>query len=160
MANVSKGMEDAIQIAIEAEKSAAEFYADAAAKAENVGRTLFIQLEAFEWHHFNQLTELQKSLADNSSFIKYNSDDIPVIESGKKEKLPDELKMSLMEIVALALENEAKAKVAYDDLANQTDDPAGKAMFQQLADEEDHHHGILKSAYWSLNQTGEWRWQD
>jgi rubrerythrin len=152
-------MEDAIQIAIEAEKSAAEFYADAAAKAENVGRTLFIQLEAFEWHHFNQLTELQKSLAENGSFIKYD-DTVPTIESGDKAKLSEELKMSLMEIVALALENEAKAKVAYDDLANQTDDPAGKAMFQQLADEEDHHHGILKSAYWSLNQTGEWRWQD
>jgi|SaaInl8_200m_RNA_FD_contig_31_1789692_length_825_multi_5_in_0_out_0_1 rubrerythrin len=159
MANVSRGMEDAIQIAIEAEKSAAEFYADAAAKAENVGRTLFIQLEAFEWHHFNQLTELQKSLAENGSFIKYD-DTVPTIESGDKAKLSEELKMSLMEIVALALENEAKAKVAYDDLANQTDDPAGKAMFQQLADEEDHHHGILKSAYWSLNQTGEWRWQD
>ena len=160
MTNVSKGLEDAIKIAIAAEKSAAEFYADAAAKAENIGRTLFIQLEAFEWHHYNQLTELQKSLTNSGSFIEYNSDAVPPIESGDKTKLSDKVKMSLMEIVALALENEAKAKVAYDELANQTDDPAGKAMFQQLADEEDHHHGILKSAYWSLNQTGEWRWQD
>ena len=160
MTNVSKGIEEAIQIAINAEKSAAEFYADAAEKAENIGRTLFIQLEAFEWHHFNQLTELQKSLAENGSFIKYDADAVPAIESGKKIKLPDEVKMSLMEIVTMALDNEANAKVAYEDLANQTDDPAGKAMFQQLADEEDHHHGILKSAYWSLNQTGEWRWQD
>jgi len=160
MASISKGMEEAIQIAIDSEKAAAEFYADAAEKAKNIGQKLFKQLEEFEWHHFNQLTELQKSLAGDGAFIEYNSEHIPAVESGKKEKLSEDHRMSLMQIITMALENEANAKSAYEDLANQTDDPAGKAMFQQLADEEDHHHGILKSAYWSLNQTGEWRWHE
>lgn len=160
MSNISEGMKKALQIAIDSEKSAAEFYADAAGKAQNIGQKLFKQLETFEWHHFNQLTELQKSLSENSGFIEYNTDSVPAVESGRKDKLSEEKRMSLMEIISLAIENETTAKDAYLDLANQTDDPSGKAMFNQLADEEDHHHGILKSAYWSLNQTGEWRWND
>jgi rubrerythrin len=65
---------------------------------------------------------------------------------------------TLMEIITLAIDTEAEAEQAYRNLAEQTTDADGKAMCLQLAAEEEMHGRILKKAYWSLNDRGEWSW--
>jgi len=150
------GLFKAIQIAMEAEKSAAEFYADAAQKTGALAEGLFKQLEKFELAHYTKLVTLSKSLAEDGKFVSYAGSDIPAPRPGQMEKIDEGEKLSLMKIIDIAMDSEKRAAEAYRDLAEQAIDADGEAMFRLLADEEDDHYKTLKDAYWQLNQTGEW----
>ncbi|HID89460.1 MAG TPA: hypothetical protein EYP52_07105, partial [Anaerolineae bacterium] len=67
-------------------------------------------------------------------------------------------RMSLLEIIKAAMEFEWDAEKRYVALAKEVDDPAGKAMFERLAEEERQHYRILDEAFWSLNHRGVWAW--
>ena len=43
-------------------------------------------------------------------------------------------------------------------LAEETEDPKGKAMFRQLAEEERMHERILEDEFFSLSNEGVWGW--
>jgi rubrerythrin len=160
MTNQDITLLDAIKIAMEAERKAAAFYADAAQKTETLGRQLLEQLAAFERHHYDVLAKLEQSLRDQGAFIGYEGRElaIPAPSEAQTTKEPD--KMSMMGIITTALEIETEAEKRYNALAEQTDDPAGQSMFRRLAQEENKHHKILKDAYVNLNNHGKWVWPE
>jgi rubrerythrin len=149
---------DAIKIAIEAERKAAAFYADAAQKTETLGRKLLEQLADFERHHYDILTKLEQSLRDQGAFIDYEGRELTFPAPSEVQRTAEPNKMSMMGIITTALEIEVEAEKRYTALAEQTSDPAGQSMFRRLAQEENKHHKILREAYVSLNNRGVWAW--
>jgi rubrerythrin len=149
-------MLDAIKIAMEAEKKAAAFYADAAQKTETIGRKLLAQLADFERHHYDILAKLEQSLRDQGAFIDYEGRELAVPAPSEAQTTAEPEKMSMMGIINTALEIETEAEKRYTALAGQTSDPEGQVMFEKLAAEEHKHHAILFKAYWSLSNHGTW----
>jgi rubrerythrin len=151
---------DAIKIAMEAEKKAAAFYADAAQKTQTLGRGLLEQLAEFERHHYAILAKLEKSLRDQGAFIGYEGEELTFPAPSEVQTTAEPDKMSMMGIITTALGIETEAEKRYTALAEQTGDPAGQSMFRRLAQEENKHHKILKDAYVSLNNHGVWAWSE
>ena len=151
---------DAIQIAMEAEKKAAAFYADAAQKTETLGRELLERLAEFERHHYDILAKLEQSLRDQGTFIGYEGKELTFPAPSEVQTTAEPDKMSMMGIITTALKIEEEAEKRYNALAEQTSDPAGQSMFKRLALEENKHHKILKDAYVNLNNHGTWVWPE
>jgi rubrerythrin len=148
---------DAIRLAIQAEQRAAAFYDEAAEKTENpLGRELLEQLADFERHHHTQLMALEHSLCNDGACIIYQGRELELPVPDEVEKVKQADKMSAMGIIEAAIDIKRKAEERYTDLAGQTSDPNGQAMFQRLAEEEHANHRILEDAYWSLNDRGVW----
>ncbi len=159
MAEQELNLLDAIQIAKEAEQKAAAYYADAAGKTSSIAKGLFDQLAEFEHYHYEKLSSLEKSLRDEGAFIEYEGRELTFPTRGEIENpIEEPEKMSLMEVVSLGIDIEREAEKRYTALAEQTADPAGRSMFERLAEEEHAHYRILRSVYWSLNNRGVWEW--
>jgi rubrerythrin len=150
---------DAIKIAMEAEKKAATAYNDAASQTNNpLGKRLFDKLTEFENYHYQKLSDLLASLVDEGTFIEYVFQESSAPAPSEVAGIPEANKMSMMKIVTMAQGIEQKAEQRYIDLAGQTADPTGKAMFEQLAKEEAEHYHLLRTVYWNLNDHGTWAW--
>ena len=148
---------EAIQLAINSEKLASEFYTDAAQKTEQPQKKIFEQLADIELAHYKKLVALKKSLSDKGEFSKHDEEKLPIVEVPRKEKFIKNEKISLIGIISLALDNEKKAQETYLNLSEQTLDSDSKKMFKKLAADENQHYEILHDVYWKVNQTGEWK---
>jgi len=149
---------DAVRIVKENERLSVESYANATKKINSLGKKLFEQLSEFEKYHYERLTALEKSLEESGQFINYKGKELilpPKLEIKFAEE-PDN--KSLMEIISEARKLERKAEKAYSNLAAQLEDPQGHEMFVRLSEEEHKHFEILSEAFWSLNQTGVWKY--
>jgi len=150
---------DAIRVVKENEKIALEYYAEAAKKlGEHLGKKLFEQLSEFERFHYEKLSILEKSLEEKGDYINYEGKEFllpPKLEIKVTEE-PD--RKNLLSIVSDARDLEKQTEKAYADLAAQLTDPQGRKMFTGLSEEEHNHYRILTDAYWSLNDTGTWKW--
>jgi rubrerythrin len=160
MTNQNITLLDAIKIAMEAEKKAAAFYADAAQKTKTLGRGILERLAEFERHHYAILVKLEQSLRDQGAFIGYEGEELTFPAPSEVQTTAEPDKMSMMGIVTTALEIETEAEKRYNALAEQTSDPDGQSMFKRLAQEENKHHNILKDAYVNLNNHGTWVWPE
>ena len=156
---------DAVRIAAEAEKQSADFYRDAANKSSNVAiQRLFNSLADFEQVHYDKVVELTLSLQKKGKFLFYEGCSLPIpaqSEIEMSEGTGDALeaaKVSMMDVLTLAENVEKQASKRYANLAEQTSDPDGKAMFQRLAKEEQSHLDLLTEVYWNLNDRGVLSW--
>jgi len=157
------GLEEALDIAMEAELKARAFYAQAAVEVQDPrGRDLLSRLAAFEHHHYEKLSELAQSLRDRGEYTEYQGQTmgsiVPLRGRGEAAgTLLDELGDEAG-ILAKAIENEKVAGERYRVLAEQTVDATGQAMFRRLADEEQMHQRILEDEFYSLSNQGVWGW--
>jgi rubrerythrin len=150
---------DAIRVTKENERNALESYADAANTIRHsMGKELFSQLSEFERFHFERLTALEKSLQETGAFINYEGKEFPLPPVFEIKAAQEPNKKSVMQIITEAMALETQMRKAYADLAAQITDPQGNQMFTRLSEEEDKHYHILQEAFWSLNQTGVWKW--
>lgn len=156
---------DAIQIALQAEKEAVVAYSDAARNAPHVAlERLFSGLADFEQHHYDKVAELAASLQKKGKYIVYEASSISIAPQSEVELAKDAAdvlggkKVSLMDVLTMAQNVEQQADKRYSALAEQTSDRDGKAMFQQLAKEEQSHLKLLTTVYWSLNDRGVLAW--
>jgi rubrerythrin len=157
------GMEEALDIAMDAELKAQAFYAQAALEVGDPnGRDLLGRLAAFEQYHYQKLSELTQSLQRDGQFIEYETRTVeqfaPVVGHGETAgMLLDGLK-DMPSILSKAIENEKAAGERYKVLAETTIDPAGQDMFRRLANEEKIHQRILEDEFFSLSNQGVWGW--
>jgi rubrerythrin len=157
------GLEEALDVAMQAELKAQAFYAQAAAQIQDpAGRDLLSRLAAFEQYHYQKLSELARSLEQDGAYIAYEAQTMagvgPFQGSGEAsgtrlEEMEDEAA-----ILGKAIENEKAAHERYRVLAGQTEDEDGRAMFWQLAREEQMHQRILEDEFFSLSNQGVWGW--
>jgi len=153
----------AIEIAIEAELKANQFYLDATTKVSNEkGKNLLQQLADFEQNHYEKLKELKTSLQEKSGYIEYSGTDFSPFSvssevSGKIETNKDDV----LSILNLAIDAEQKASQHYKKMATMTNDPQGKTMFLKLAEEETLHRRILSDEFYQItNKDQFWLWGD
>jgi rubrerythrin len=162
-------LEEALEIAMDAELAAQAFYAQAAVEVRDPGgRDLLGRLAAFEQYHYQQLAELARSLQESGQFIEYEPRAVEqfapravgVAVSGAGEAVATQLGdlKDEVSILAKAIENEKIAGERYRVLAEETSDPAGQDMFRKLANEEAIHQRILEDEFFSLSNQGVWGW--
>lgn len=157
------GLEEALEIAMEAELKAQVFYAQAALEVPDPqGRDLLGRLAAFEQYHYQKLSELSHSLLAGGAFIDYEVRTIgqfqPLAASGETAgTLLDELK-DVPSILSRAIESEKVAGERYRVLADHTADAKGQEMFRRLAYEETIHQRILEDEFFNLSNRGVWGW--
>lgn len=156
---------DAIKIAMQAEETARAFYLDAKEKASAPdAQDLLTQLAAFEQYHYDKLAALYDSLDQEKGYIAYTPPDIalPVasqgIEAGRTTK--ERNLETVVEVLGAAIDAEKLARSRYEELAEQTADSDGQAMFQKLAEEENSHYRILSDELYHLSNRGLWVWSE
>ena len=151
---------EAIRIVKENEKTAADFYANAAKKAgHQAGKDLFTQLSEFEQFHYAKLTLLEKSLGEKGEFVSYEGRrEFPVPPKLGPKPVDEPNHQTVINTINQAMELEKLAERAYADLAAQISDQQGHDMFIRLSEEEHKHYRILNDAYWSLSNLQGWRW--
>jgi rubrerythrin len=157
------GLEEALEIAMDAELKAQAFYAQAAVVVQDPrGRDLLGRLAAFEQYHYQKLAELSRSLEGNGQFIEYETQTIeqfaPLVGGGETAGTELEALKDEAAILSKAIENEEIAGERYRVLAGETDDPAGQDMFRKLANEELIHQRILEDEFFALSNQGVWGW--
>lgn len=154
---------DAIDLAMEAEKKAQQFYAESAGKVTNErGRNLLTQLANFEQSHYDALAKLRSSLTSSGTFTTYQGTTFaPYRPKAEVSGNIEPNKEDALSILRMAIEAETQAYERYRSLATQTDEPEGKAMFEKLAEEEILHRRILNDEFYYLsNRGGIWFWGD
>jgi rubrerythrin len=148
---------DAIRMAMEAEEKAATFYDEAAQKTKNpLGSELLAQLADFERYHHAKLVALEESLCNDGACIIYEGRELAFPVPDEVEKIKEADAMSAMGIIDTAIKIKREAEKRYTELAEETTDSNGQAMFQRLAEEEHANRLVLEDAYWSLNDRGVW----
>ena len=157
------GLEEALDIAMDAELKAQAFYAQAAVEIQDPqGRDLLGRLAAFEQHHYQKLAELARSLQEKGQFIEYETRTVdqfmPLIGRGETAGSFLEQMQDAPGILSKAIENEKLAGERYRVLAAETVDPTGQDMFRKLANEEQIHQRILEDEFFSLSNQGTWGW--
>ena len=157
------GLEEALDIAMDAELAAQAFYAQAAVEIQDPGgRDLLGRLAAFEQYHYQQLAELARSLQEDGQFIEYESRAMeqfaPLAAVSEAAATQLEALKDQVSILSRAIENEKIAGERYRVLAEETSDPAGQDMFRKLANEEMIHQRILEDEFFSLSNRGVWGW--
>ncbi|MBW2554680.1 MAG: ferritin family protein [Deltaproteobacteria bacterium] len=154
----------AIEIAMDAEMEAHNYYSQSAQKTANPkGKDMFNQLAAFELSHYNNLKSLLDSLNEGNGWIQYAGTqflDNSKSRGGGNSPAKEETKDDELSILSKAIEDEKKASAYYNKLADETDDSSGKAMFKKLAEEENLHTRILNDQWYSLSNKGIWVWGD
>jgi rubrerythrin len=157
------GLEEALDIAMDAELKAQAFYAQAAVEVQDPhGRDLLGRLAAFEQYHYEQLAKLARSLQEEGQFVEYETRTVdqfvPLVATGEAAgTLLEELK-DVPGILGRAIENEKVAGERYRVLAGETADPEAQDMFRKLANEEMIHQRILEDEFFSLSNQGVWGW--
>lgn len=157
------GVMAAIDLAMEAEKKAHEFYAESAKKVANPrGKDLLLQLANFEQSHYDALAKLRGSLAAGGRFTHYEGTTFaPFRPQGEATGKIEPHREDALSILQMAIQAETEAYERYRSLAAETEDPEGKAMFVKLADEELLHRRILNDEFYYLsNRGGIWFWGD
>jgi rubrerythrin len=157
------GLQEALDIAMDAELKAQAFYTQAAVEVEDAhGRDLLGRLAAFEQYHYEQLAKLARSLQESGQFLEYES---RTVEQFKPLRVGGEAAGTLLgelkdvpAILGKAIENEKIAGERYQALAGKTVDPLGQDMFRKLANEESIHQRILEDEFFSLSNQGVWGW--
>ena len=157
------GLEEALDIAMDAELRAQAFYAQAAVEIQDPkGRDLLGRLAAFEQYHYQKLSDLARSLQEDGEFITYETRTVeqfaPTLASGEAAGTRFEELKDIAGILGKAIENEKIAGERYRALAEETDDPDGQDMFRKLANEEMIHQRILEDEFYSISNQGTWGW--
>jgi rubrerythrin len=155
----------AVRLAATAEKEAVEFYKDAAQKvSKKVLQRLFLGLSQLEQLHYDKVTELAESLQKKGKFVLYEGSALTIPEQSEIDLAEDagetlqSTKLSVMDVITAAQNIEVAADKRYTELAEQTSDSDGKAMFERLAREEKRHLDLLTKLYWTVNQRGALAW--
>ena len=149
---------DAIRIARQNEKIASDFYAAAAGIARNsMFKQLFEQLSKFEVTHYEILGALEKSMQAGGDFVNYEGKEFLLPPTLVLKAAEEPNSTTIISIILDAIDLETQAENAYAALADQTTDPRGHDMFSKLSEEEHKHYRILRDAYWTLSNLGEWK---
>jgi rubrerythrin len=156
---------DAIAMAMKAEQKARDFYKAAQEKVSAPrAQELLAQLAAYEQYHYDNLAALRDSLAQEKGYVAYATPniDLPKVSHGLEggQSATEENLETVVEVLGLAIDAEKSARSRYEELAEQTADPDGRAMFLKLAEEENTHYRILSDELYHLSNRGLWVWAE
>jgi rubrerythrin len=133
--------------AIAIEREAAERYAEFAERMGDLGNDavaeLFGRLAAFEAEHLDAL--LRRT--DGVALPDLSRDEYRWLEAGPPETAAHELVFRLLtprQALAIALNGEKRAQAFFERIFMTADDPALRALAQEMAAEEQEHVGMVE----------------
>lgn len=164
MAKKSAAVE-ALRQAISLEQQGHKLYLDAAERtADPQGREMFRSLADDEVKHLRAVRRQYESLVEGKDWVSVVESPEKPIDSEKpllppdKETLEKTISADASDIEALhfALEFENNAYDLYRREAETVTDPAGKAMYEWLTEQELSHFNLLMLNYEHLANSGHW----
>jgi rubrerythrin len=149
-----------IKDAMSSELKAKSFYLDASTRAQSqAGKKLFTELAEFEQNHYARLKNIyesrQKEKGIDDSPPCLDTPVIPPEVTGEFEPNKDEVTT----IIGQAITAEKEAQVRYQQISDLLDDPKGKKLFHNLAEEERHHQKILEDQFYHMSNKGTIIWE-
>ncbi|MCU7874136.1 MAG: ferritin family protein [Candidatus Thiodiazotropha sp. (ex Lucinoma borealis)] len=150
-----KSLAEILEIAVEFERTARDFYTDLIPKVSKQIRYLVEELAEEEQHHFNLFNELKsrpdieqliQAMVDTPTSDQRFSDAIHLPDLGEK---PDD-----QAVLQFALGREHAAMEQYRSLAESTDEGPIKELFLFLANEETLHKNQLEKLYYETIHSG------
>ncbi|MCU7878906.1 MAG: ferritin family protein [Candidatus Thiodiazotropha sp. (ex Lucinoma borealis)] len=150
-----KSLAEILEIAVEFERTARDFYTDLIPKVSKQIRYLVEELAEEEQHHFNLFNELKsrpdieqliQAMVDTPASDQRFSDAIQLPDLGEK---PDD-----QAVLQFALGREHAAMEQYRSLAESTDEGPIKELFLFLANEETLHKNQLEKLYYETIHSG------
>ena len=140
----NKDFESIIDMAVEAEVEAYEFYRDVAARVSDAGmKRLFQEFADEEQGHKKALENIKVKELQNFSFSV--GADYKVSETVALPRLS--ITMKPVDAIALAMKKEEEAMKIYTHLASATNDPEKQKIFGELAKMEEGHKVRMEGMY-------------
>ncbi len=150
-----KSLSDIMDIAIEFERTARDFYTDLAPRGSKKIRYLVEELAEEEQQHFDLFTELRNR--EDLELLLQQKVDTPAsdkrfsdcIHLPKLEEQPDD-----QSVLQYAMGREHAAMEQYHSLAKSAAPGPTKELFKLLADEETQHKNELEKLYYEIVHSG------
>lgn len=156
-------MLDVLDIAIEREKGAHDFYSRAAEITQDAkGKGMFVWLAQQELGHFNSLRNLKEALkkvGNEVEFGRLSDEDSKVIESMPKSEASGEVTASttVLEALQITMQAEKASIELYRRAERNILDPAAKTMFSEMVAEEQAHLLMLGDQYQAIEKSQAFR---
>jgi rubrerythrin len=153
----------ALRQAIRLEQDGYKFYTEAAERtADPRGQEMFLSLADDEKLHLRIVQDQYEALSAGQGWVSFSEVlELKPVDVDKPLFPPDEEvidpEASDTDALLFALQIENKSYELYRRAATETDDLAGKDMYQRLASYERTHFDILMLNYEHLVSTGSWR---
>lgn len=144
-------LKDALDLAIAAEEEAQERYDEftriTGGRYAGDASDMFRQMSGYEARHRADLTARRRQLFGNapSRFTADDLDDVEAPDRGAPRTF-----MSARQAMEVALASEEKARDFYRDAARHVDDREVRALFEDLAQEEETHMKLVRERLESL----------
>jgi rubrerythrin len=153
----------ALRQAIRLEQDGYKFYTEVAERMSDTrGKEMFLSLADDEKLHLRIVQDQYEALKGGQEWVSFREvvefEPVDLDKSlfpPEKEAVSSEASDTDALLFALQIENESYE--LYKKAASETGDPAGKKMYQFLADQERTHFDILMLNYEHLTSTGSWR---
>jgi rubrerythrin len=150
----------ALDLAIQTEKDGHEFYTRAAERTGDAGgKVLFTSLADDELEHLRLLESQREALIRDGHWLPRltggEEEARPKVEGApifSRESVGQDVSVYTTDLSALRLAFliEKDAVAFYSRAASETEDPGGRAMYQQLVEMEKEHQRILEEEYDAL----------
>lgn len=163
MGNCSKGVSEAVKIALQTENDGFKMYDEASRKISHpLGKQMLFSLAADEKGHIQIIQGIVEGMGFNFA-LKRAIEGTPrerlkTIFSNEENKDIERLPVSSddIKILKIALEFENKGYSFYIQAAKDTSCQDERALFEKLAGEEREHYNILLNTCEYLEDTGLW----
>lgn len=146
--------------AMNAEVKAKEFYLNAAEKAQSqAGEKFFKELADFEQNHYERVKKIIESRNKGIQLEATESaQEMPTVKSEVQGEFEPN-KQEVADILTLGIKAEKEAQERYKKIAESIDDPEGKEIFNNLAEDERRHHDNLEAQFYQISNKGIIIWE-
>ena len=154
---------DALELTLAIERRGYTFYMNAARKTkDDSGRLMFQRLAAEESEHLRRLQTEYQTLMAECPWLKQEPARLPVSRKIAEEIFPQKALLRIevkdqttdLEALNLAMDLERRSHRFFADFAKQIEDPNGRKIFLEFAEDEDSHLQELISEYNTLVNKG------
>lgn len=153
-------IDDLLKEAMNAEVKAKEFYLNAAEKAQSqAGKKFFKELANFEQNHYERVKKIIESRnKDIQLETTEPAQEMPTVKSEVQGEFEPN-KQEVADILTLGIKAEKEAQERYKKIAESIDDPEGKEIFNNLAEDERRHHDNLEAQFYQISNKGTIIWE-
>jgi len=156
---IDQGVLEALKKAATNEQKTHEFYLQAAERVEDAcGREVFLSLAEEELNHLRMVQRQYEALEGGEGWVKFAeaaaAEKFEPLEMRKMSEKPVGPTTSDRDALLFAIQLENDSYEMYVNDAKRVTSPAGKQMYQYLAQAERRHFDILMLNYEHLTTTG------
>jgi rubrerythrin len=154
---------NAIQIAINMEKDAIDFYTKAAEKTSHpAGKKMFLSVTEDEKRHLEMLSAIFKEVDIRINEVSPMKNIRTVFETMRDSMMQRvEATKDELEAFKIAMQMEKEGIEFYKKIQTETNQPKEKALFERLIKEEEQHFAIFSNTFNFMNDTGSWyMWEE